>query len=255
MLVAGPAPLIGGGVFFWGIYPIVFLRDMPYSETMISFSPISSNAKTGKMPVSGSASSTCPSACPFKKQGCYAKYGPISWFWNKVNAGKVGISWDDFLNKIRALKDGTVWRHNQFGDLAGEDNAIDLAKLDELVEANRGRKGYSYTHKPVLDNAANAAAIAKANANGFTINLSGNNLDNADALKALNIAPVATIVPLDSPQSFFTKAGNKVVVCPAQTRDNVTCLSCQLCAKQRSVIVGFKAHGAGAKHVQQKALA
>jgi hypothetical protein len=223
---------------------------------MILFTAISSNAKTGPIPVSGSQAETCPSACPFspkdgKPNGCYAAYGPISWHWKKLNNGVIGFQWNDFLKKIKDLPRNSLWRHNQFGDLQGKDNDIDAKALAELVEANKGRNGFTYTHKPVLNNLANRNAVENANKNGFTVNLSANNLDNADELKALKIAPVATIVPLNSPNVIFTKGGNKVIVCPAQTRDNINCAKCKLCQNsKRSVIIGFKAHGVGTKKVE-----
>ena len=231
---------------------------------MILFTAISGNAKTGPIPVSGSQANTCPSACPFspkdgKPNGCYAAYGPISWHWSKLNKGKIGFEWNEFLEKIKALPRQTLWRHNQFGDLKGEDNKIDVKALKELVKANSGRKGFTYSHKIVLDKqgkeaAANRKAIKEANDGGFTINLSGNNPDNADELKALKVGPVVSIVPLNSPDSFMTKAGNKVIVCPAQSRENINCAKCRLCQNvNRSVIIGFKAHGAGIKRVEMMA--
>jgi hypothetical protein len=87
-----------------------------------------------------------------------------------------------------------------------------------------------------------ASAIAKANRDGFTINLSGNNLDHADALADLGIAPVVTVLPSDG-TSTTTPKGRKVVQCPATSRDDVSCKTCQLCQRQRDVIVGFPAHG------------
>lgn len=225
----------------------------------VMFTPVSGNAKTGPIPVSGSNGSTCPNACPFKKQGCYAKYGPISWHWRKLNGGKVGISWRDFLNAIQRLHRGTLWRHNQFGDLAGAGNRIDAKALAELTAANRNKRGFTYTHKPVVsgaDAANNRAAIQAANAGGFVVNLSGNSPEHADKLKALGIAPVVCVVPDGAGNTSFTPAGNKIVVCPAQSRENVTCATCRLCANQkRSVIVGFRPHGMGAKHVRHIAAA
>jgi hypothetical protein len=229
----------------------------------ILFTAVSGNAKTGPIPVSGSQADTCPSACPFapkdgKANGCYAAYGPISWHWAKLNGGKVGVTWNEFLTKIRKLYRGSLWRHNQFGDLAGNGDAIDAVKLGELVSANTGKRGFTYTHKPVLSRqgehaATNRNLVANANARGFTVNLSGNNLTHADELKACNAGPVVTIVPVNSANTLFTPKGHKVIVCPAQTRENVTCATCRLCANAtRAVIIGFKAHGMGAKYVEKQ---
>jgi len=43
-------------------------------------------------------------------------------------------------------------------------------------------------------------------------------------------------------------AGKRVVTCPAQTRDDVTCMSCGLCAKpHRAAVVRFLIHGMARK--------
>jgi hypothetical protein len=131
------------------------------------------------------------------------------------------------------------------------------------------KRGFTYTHKPVLGAqfAANREIIAYANERGFTINLSGNNPAHADELASLAIAPVVTVLPIEYartgkargytesletyrarlkglPQA--TPAGNRIVVCPATYSDSgVNCASCALCAvRERKVIVGFPAHGA-----------
>ena len=224
---------------------------------MVKFTLVSSNSKTGPIPVMGSQSSTCPDACPLKKAGCYAKYGPISWHWAKLNKGTVGISWEDFLIAVKGLMRGQLWRMNEHGDIQGDNNQIDAQKLFQLIAANRGRNGFGYSHKPVLNEqsefaSANREAIANANKNGLTINLSANDLNHADKLKELNIAPVCVVLPHDAPKMQITKAGNKVVICPAQQIEGMTCSICQLCQKvSRSVIVGFRSHGAGAKHVDK----
>lgn len=229
-----------------------------------TFTRISQNRKTGPIPVTMTDSSSCPSACPFAPKkgelnGCYATYGRVRIHWSRLDEGKYGIKDEDLFREIRLLPKGQVWRKNVAGDLPHKKQKIDIKFLRNLVESNRGRKGFTYTHHEVLGKDAiakdNRKAVEFANKNGFTINLSGNNPDHADKLKALKIGPVVSVIPSDSPNTFFTKGGNKVIVCPAIYRENVNCLSCQLCQKaNRSVIVGFKAHGMGAKKVEQVAI-
>ena len=48
-----------------------------------------------------------------------------------------------------------------------------------------------------------------------------------------------------------TPKGRRVVVCPAQIKDGVTCSTCKLCSKQRSFIVAFIAHGTQKKKVDE----
>jgi hypothetical protein len=208
----------------------------------------SRNVKTGPIPVSTTSAETCPPSCPFVKSGCYADAGPLALHWARVNAGDTGTDWQGFCAAVASLPDGQIWRHNQAGDLPGLGNAIDAAQLAQLAAANAGKRGFTFTHKPMTD-PANAAAVQDANANGFTVNLSANTLAHADELAALGIAPVAVVLPHDvdgaATRTLQTPAGRTVSVCPATYRDDVTCQSCQLCQRQnRATIVGFPAHGA-----------
>ena len=72
-------------------------------------------------------------------------------------------------------------------------------------------------------------------------------LEFADELAELDIAPVVTVVSENYPDSGHTPAGRKIIVCPAQTKDNVTCKTCKLCSVQNRPIIGFRAHGTNKK--------
>ena len=209
----------------------------------------SSNKKTGPIPVSTSPESTCPTICPLKRNGCYAKSGPLALHWNKVSVGHRGVSWHEFLNQIRSFPADQLWRHNQAGDLPGLGNMIDSSKLCQLVLANRDKRGFTYTHKAVFGSRyhANRALISAANDLGFTINLSANNLDHADRLIDLDVGPVASIVPMGT-KSGKTKNGNKMIICPAYESDKIQCASCAMCQKAgRAFIVGLPVHGGQSK--------
>lgn len=219
----------------------------------------SRNAKVGAMPVSTTSAKTCPPACPFfgGRSGCYADGGPLGMMWRALSKAVPGqpyalpkgtgqsLDWQGFTAAIAALPADTIWRHNQAGDLPGEGNAIDAAALGELVGANAGKRGFTYTHKPLTTE--NAIAIHGANKAGFTINLSANNLQHADKLASANIGPVVVVLPIDADHKadIRTPEGRKVTVCPATYREDTACIDCQLCQKRdRKVIVGFPAHGA-----------
>lgn len=213
----------------------------------------SGNAKTGPIPVSTTEAPTCPPACPFNtanQGGCYAAGGPLAIHWRKVTAGAAGGSWDDLCHTVAGMPEAQLWRHNQAGDLPGIGDAIDAPALRRLVKANAGKRGFTYTHKPVTGphGARNGKAIAAANAGGFTVNLSANNLAHADDLAARELGPVVAVLPADVDgkvtKTLATPAGRTVVICPATYRDDVNCASCGLCQRQRSTIVGFPAHGA-----------
>lgn len=208
----------------------------------------SRNEKVGPIPVSTTEARTCPQSCPFKKNGCYADGGPLALFWGKVSRGDAGVSWGEFCGQIQALPEGQLWRHNQAGDLPSADGlVIDHDALMDLVNANQGKRGFTYTHHDVT-NLKNADSVLLANLHGFTVNLSGNNLAHADTLAALQIGPVVSVVPEDHPEHSLTPAGRKVVVCPEQTGKAKSCAECALCQKaNRSVIVAFRAHGVSKK--------
>lgn len=208
----------------------------------IAFTRVSRNAKTGPIPVTTTSEETCPESCPLKKHGCYAESGPLALFWRKVTERKAGLSWEAALGEIRKLPKGTLWRHNQAGDLPGNGDSIDSEAMRQLVTANRGKRGFTYTHKPATGD--NAGLIAQANESGFAVNLSADNLSDADSLAAMGIGPVVVVLPAEQTRAVKTPQGRHVAICPATISDNVTCAACGLCAEiGRKAIIGFPAHG------------
>jgi hypothetical protein len=220
-------------------------------STRVSLTKISHNAKTGPIPVSTVSEKTCPPSCPFKKNGCYADNGPLAIHWRKVTEGSRGVEWPEFCDQIKSLPRGQLWRHSQSGDLPGAGEHVNSLELAQLVAANKGRKGFTYTHK--YNDSNNHSSIKHANDNGFTINLSANSLEHADKLAKLNIGPIVAVVPSDiSTKTVFTPEGRKGIVCPATYKENVNCASCGLCqVSKRSVIILFPAHGTSKKKVNQ----
>lgn len=210
----------------------------------------SGNAKTGPIPVTTSSKSTCPTSCPLKGNGCYAEYGPLGMHWNQVSIGNRGITLGELCDTIKTFPKHQLWRWAQAGDLPGDGHEIDAAALEQITTANRGRNGFGFTHyDPAVGN--NGAAIMAANANGFTMNLSADNLDEADLLAAADVGPVVVVLPSDATKPTMTPGGRFVAVCPATQRDDVQCANCGICANAtRKAIIGFPAHGTGVKKAQ-----
>jgi len=166
-----------------------------------------------------------------------------------VTSGKRGKAFNEFLLDILALPVDQLWRHNEAGDLPGKGDCIDPEKLVQLVTANHGKRGFTYTHKPVLNNSENSEAVKQSNENGFTVNLSADSLEEADQLKELGIAPVVVVLPEDQSKPLETPAGNRVAICPNFLKRGITCSTCQLCQKAtRKAMIGFPLHGSGKKH-------
>ena len=204
---------------------------------------ISSNSKTGPIPVTVSNRKTCPPSCPLLKNGCYAEGYYTQLHWDKVTNGERGTNWNEFVNSIKSLPKRILWRHNVSGDLVGTNDIIDSVALAQLVQANKNKAGFTYTHYS-MTNDNNIKAVKMANDAGFTVNLSANNIEQADHYKSLNVAPVVVVVAEDCDKVTFTPNMNKIIVCPAQTSEKVSCSSCGLCQKtDRDYIIGFRVHG------------
>lgn len=222
----------------------------PLSESFTyHFTRISRNAKTGPMAVTTTSANSCPPDCGFRHNGCYAESGPLALHWRAVSAGARGSTFEELLAQIRTLRRRALWRHNQAGDLTPcAPGTIDARLLTRLAMANRGRRGFTYTHyRPTQ---ANRAAIRNANELGFTVNLSAQTLAQADAYAALGVAPVVVVLPVGTTKPTRTPEGRLVIVCPSSV-GNTDCLNCGICQQRdRAAIVGFPAHGAGAGRVQ-----
>lgn len=220
------------------------------------------NRKIGLgVPVSTSSSVTCPNTCPLKEGGgCLAEQGKLAIHYREVSKGNRGSDWKGFLSEVSSLAEGTLWRHNQGGDLPGVNLQIDGAEIFGLIRANQGRKGFTYTHKPTLDGEAPASVVADnrlliwiANTNGFAVNLSANNLDHADRLADLGIGPVAAMIPepQEGQKTTRTPEGRKVVICPNHADPTITCERCRLCAisDPARVIIGLVALNSKAANI------
>jgi hypothetical protein len=211
------------------------------------FIPESSNRKTGAIPVTYTERASCPPSCPHYRADCYAEDFYTRMAWNKVP--ERGGTLEALCEAVAALPEGQLWRMNVAGDLPGEGEAVDPAALGEIVRANTGRRGFTYTHKKSPEALAWAAHATRW---GFTVNLSADDAGEADALA--EHGPVCAIVPTDTPEKSYTPEGRTIIVCPAQTREDVTCASCGLCAiPDRRVIIGFRAHGTRARVADAKA--
>jgi hypothetical protein len=213
----------------------------------------SANAKTGRMPVTTTESSSCPSTCPHINGNCYAKSGfHLAQHWKKVSSKERGGTWDELCSYVSSLKPRQIWRHNQAGDLGyiKDVDGKELIRLDllkSLVDANKTSKarGYTYTHHK-LDYIHNLEAVKYANNNGFTVNASCESLTQCDDAIKQGI-PTVCVVDNSKDVPTHTPDGHKVVVCPAQTRDT-NCVDCGLCAQsKRTCVVAFLAHGNRAK--------
>ena len=244
-------------------------NDTTKGKTMhVSLTMVSGNEKVGPIPVSTTEAESCPSSCPLmspkgagegKGAKCYAAFGPLGMHWRKVGKDGRGIAWTLFCKAIKRLPKFQLWRHNQAGDLpkshTNDDDVdmLDWEKCDELAQASKGKRGWTYTHYDMGPLRNRAVVKGMNDVDGFTVNLSADNLSDADYKASLGIGPVCVILPSDAPhRGNKTPNGLPVVVCPAQTQDDMSCVRCKLCqVKSRKSIVGFLAHGTAKKSLSE----
>ena len=237
---------------------------------MFLLTPKSDNGKTGKMAVSTSPSWTCPEACPLMAQGCYGLYGCVRIWWNRVSkmSGDTNLEYEDFLQRIKHLPNCSYWRHNQAGDFIpaiGYRNRISAQHALCLSAVGKGKKGFTYTHYPVvkIDGTSqrtinsNRSTIGELNDNGFTVNVSANSPTHADDIIDSGInAPVVTVLPrrFKKQKVTFSKTpkGRTIITCPAVIEKKMNCRKCRACMNPaRKVIIGFPTHGTGFKHCER----
>lgn len=206
----------------------------------------SANGKTGPIAVSTSSAETCPASCPLSGPAgaCYAGSGPLALHWKQVSTGSRGVPLPVFVEQVRSLPAGTMFRHNQAGDLPGAGESIDMPALSALIGATAHLgPSWTYTHK------TSWKEIALANSLGhFAINLSADNLEEADELAETGAGPVCVTLAADAPKGLKTPGGRRVAICPAQLSERTNCHNCgngaPLCArKDRDYVIGFRAHG------------
>jgi hypothetical protein len=212
----------------------------------------SGNSQTGPIPTTVTEKESCPTTCAFFEKGCYGKYHLQGVHWRAVSDHKRGVSWDEFISQVRKFVPNSLWRHNVTGDLPHIFGDINPGMVDSLVRANRGKKGFTYTHHVL--NTHNLKVIQNANANGFTISASTESVEVADKVMTEHNIPAVAVIPSTESRRFFhTESGRKVIVCPAKIhKGKVNCASCGLCQQSdREFIIAFPAHGTAKNTVNQ----
>lgn len=220
------------------------------SKLSFHLSPVSGNAKTGPIAVSTSSKTTCSPTCPFLDNGCYAQGGPLNLHWLKVTSGERGVPFQAFLQNLTTLLPyGSAFRHNQAGDLVHTAGKISRSFVKGMVSAvkKKALKAYTYTHHDITKG-ENLQLLKYANRNGFVVNLSCETEQQVDNVIKAGLPAVVVVNSEESRNSWRTKEGNLVLVCPAQKIEDKTCADCMLCHKRgKKVAIAFLAHGVSKK--------
>lgn len=212
-----------------------------------SFVNRSSNIKIGPIPATMSPRSTCSDLCPFKRSGCFGDNFPLSLHWDRLDYK--GLSWQKMLQKVAALKAGRLFRHNVVGDLKLlADGSIDAAALSEFAAVAADKRPIIYTH--AAQTTRNLNALARS---GVVVNVSCETYAQAERAISHGVNAVLTVKRSEVTETTRKSHTLRLVPCPAESRDDVTCATCALCARDRvesGVIVTFHAHGSQTKKIE-----
>ena len=201
----------------------------------------SGNAKTGPIPVTYRPERTCEPTCPLLRAGCYGT-GRI--FASAERHAKT-VTRDDVAATLRkASPTARFLRDRVVGDVVTVDASgvvtFDLQYVETIGElaADAGLRAFGYSHAWRRMSPADVAAVA---ASGYVLNASCETV--GDVADAIALGLPATIANDDVAEGTIIN-DRRVVTCPAQTRDDVTCASCGLCARpERKSVVRFRIHG------------
>ena len=221
------------------------------SSARFHLSRVSSNKKTGPMPVTTTSRNSCPPTCAMRS-ACYAMTGPLALHWDKVSNSERGKGWRDHLADLATLPLFSPLRLNQSGDLPHSAGKISRRYLVALLDVIKRRKlrAWTYTHHD-LAKGENAELLRRAFRSGLTINVSTESVAAADAAIAAGLPATITVPSTETRSTWRTPDRNLVMVCPAQRRET-NCAECTLCHKRgKRVIIAFTAHGTRKKTADQ----
>ena len=237
---------------------------------MYKFIENTKNKKTGPVAVTYSHDESCPTTCELKDGGCYGDLGHMLKIWRTLEGTPhmEPYHWESLMISLQAyikregrlqfyientLTNLILIRHNILGDLPHKNNRITRSRINDLFCATQGALTWCYSHHdPTIKH--NRNIIKEYNVPGrFVINLSANNLNQAQQYKDLKIGPVTTLLPHDHEGSTFKMPdGSTGVVCLFMTK-GINCKQCGLCFAESAtdVVVGFPGHGSRKKQITE----
>jgi hypothetical protein len=212
------------------------------SPLRVSFVECSTNRKLGPIPSCKVTASTCPPSCAWFNHGCFGESHILREHWRRVETD--GLSWGAFIQAVSQLPRGQLWRYAEVGDLPGIGESIDSGAMLELLVANHGKRGFTYTHKR-SDLRALKLCVDMAKVHGFTVSVSCDNLEQVDYYRRHGFSSLVVTLPERAPDKLITPEGYTVRVCWAELDDTVTCFRCRACANpsEKRPVIAFRAHG------------
>ena len=202
---------------------------------------LSQNSKTGRVLTSTLPVSTCPSSCPLKDQGCYAlSGGPVTLHVMRLAQKSHGLTSDEILwaeSEEIIFRAGEIYgvpiRLHVAGDVTTDEQALMLSDAAGYWLNHCGGPIWTYTHS--------WRDVAPKSWGKISCLASCETISQALQARDRGYRPSLIIGSAEECPPGFK-------ICPAQTREGVTCVNCRLCWRG-SRPIAFLAHGARKKRV------
>ncbi len=197
----------------------------------------SENRKLGNCGATYRGKMTCPSDCPAFK-ACYGKAGFCNIQFENAGKEKEKSDTVQLVKWIASLAQGFKFRMHVTGDFLTDD-VMDKTYIRGFMRAMFKRpdlKCWGYTHAWNRFKKNIFKKIASIN-----INASCDSISDIKAAKKKGFDTVI-VMPVDAKSGVYD--GERIVICPAQTAQNMNCEKCMICfRKNRDFSIGFRAHG------------
>ena len=223
---------------------------------LVHLTPSSGNSKTGEIPVTYRPMTTCEPTCPFLPTGeiggCYGT-GRIFALAQKYS--RPWVSFDELRARLaKGLKPSARFlRDRVVGDVIADDGSVDHDYVGAIAALAHsfGLIPFGYSH---AWRRFTREDIRRFQDIGYVMNASCETRE--DIREAINLGMPVTIASdhVDDGETFTAPDGSvrRIVTCPAQTRESVTCASCGLCARgNRAAVVRFHIHGTARKRAEK----
>lgn len=207
---------------------------------------VTDNAKLGPVSATYVAQASCPHDCPFLGSGCYGEYGPLSWQWKRIGETAKGLSplelAETEANLVSQMSGAFPLRLHVVGDSTTREGTRLLAKAAARYSKKRGQKVWAYTHA--------WARVTRRDWGRTSVLASCESIEQVKAATRKGYATALVVAEFAQSKTYDIGNGFKLVPCPAQTKEAVTCSSCRLCwdddrLRKAKLVIGFEAHGSG----------
>lgn len=202
----------------------------------------SDNRKTGRVSATYVSQASCPKTCAFRNNGCYAEMGMVG-----IHSRRLNKSTESNIMSIAKEEAGLIkkasgkynLRLHVVGDADSDVCAYILSDAADVYMEKNKKKVWTYTHN---------RTTKRESWGNISVLRSCETVRQAETANQAGFAAAMVVADFKKNTAYPIGRGLVGIPCPAQTKENVTCESCQLCMnadrlqKNKRVIL-FSAHG------------